>query len=152
VDGDDTLLGGLGNDQLFGEAGNDHYLFSLGHGRDRLWDVGNGLDTMVFDTTVTRSHIAFWENPTTNHLIIDYGQQAGTDQVTVEQWRQPAGRIERFELQRPNTPPLTLTDTAIQQTLQQLSLYASSRGLVFSNLEQILQDTGAMQLFANAWV
>ena len=46
--GDDTIIGGSGNDRLSGGVGSDTFVFSAGHGRDRIDDWQDGTDTLDF--------------------------------------------------------------------------------------------------------
>ena len=46
-DGNDVLIGGIGNDRLWGGFGDDTYIYSVGH--DKIYEKGNGYDTVVFD-------------------------------------------------------------------------------------------------------
>lgn len=147
----DLLTGGTGADTLMGGLGNDVYQFSAGDGLDTLSDVG-GVDRVAFTATVNRSQVVFFETTATGTLTVDYGPQAGRDQVRILNWRNPAQSVETFQLATANpNAPLTLTNTAVQQVLQQLSAYGVARGVVFSSAEQIRQDVNALQLFTNAW-
>ncbi|MFM7161446.1 MAG: calcium-binding protein, partial [Planctomycetaceae bacterium] len=56
--GNDSLTGGAGDDWLWGGAGNDFYLFDADSqlGSDQVMEVaGEGLDTLDFSATTTRS-------------------------------------------------------------------------------------------------
>ncbi|WP_435236395.1 calcium-binding protein [Psychromonas sp. PT13] len=59
-DGDDTLIGGTGNDDLTGANGADLYLFSVGHGKDTIYNYdgdASSIDNIQFDETITSADI-----------------------------------------------------------------------------------------------
>lgn len=58
--GNDTLIGGAGADALSGGAGGDHYVFDLGWGSDRIYELNYsnyGTDVIVFGEGVVASEI-----------------------------------------------------------------------------------------------
>ncbi|WP_370578625.1 calcium-binding protein [Snodgrassella alvi] len=66
------LFGGNGNDYLEGGKGNDIYIFSKGHGQDRIYDIEGASDTIQF-TDVNSDEVKFRKDK--NDLIIyDYNK------------------------------------------------------------------------------
>lgn len=59
--GNDTITGGAGNDRLTGGAGNDVYLFSAGHGQDRISNTDTSesrVDSIQFDASVSVNNVS----------------------------------------------------------------------------------------------
>lgn len=50
--GDDVILGDLGNDTLTGGEGSDLFSFLLGFGMDVITDFQNGMDVLLFDSSL----------------------------------------------------------------------------------------------------
>jgi Ca2+-binding RTX toxin-like protein len=58
--GNDTLIGGLGNDILYGQdhygpGGNNTFVFGPGFGQDRVMDFQAGQDTLQFSPSLLTS-------------------------------------------------------------------------------------------------
>lgn len=57
-DGKDTIVGGAGADTLKGGSGEDSFVFSLGHGADRVLDFKDNVDTLTFHTNLGNSSVS----------------------------------------------------------------------------------------------
>ena len=82
--GDDIIQGGVGNDTLYGEAGNDWFLFELGSGVDTLvFDSADGSssDALVFDEA---DFDDLWFSQVGNDLVVD--RVGSNDSVRVKSW------------------------------------------------------------------
>ncbi|HEX8126510.1 MAG TPA: calcium-binding protein, partial [Allosphingosinicella sp.] len=72
--GGDVLRGGLGNDRLTGGAGSDMYIFSRGHGDDRITvAAGTGRDALVFDFDIFESSVTVTQSGYDLILTVDDG-------------------------------------------------------------------------------
>lgn len=74
-DGNDYIDGGKGNDSINGGSGNDIYLFSLGSGKDTIWDhdfTNDNIDTVLF-SDVASIDVTSIELKNSD-LIINYGK------------------------------------------------------------------------------
>ena len=82
--GDDLLMGGKGNDTLSGGAGDDTYVFSLGHGRDRIDNADaspDSLDVLRLEGIETDQ---VWLSRQRNHLAINFPDS--NDRVLIRGW------------------------------------------------------------------
>ncbi len=50
--GNDILTGGIGRDKLIGGTGADQFVFNVGHGKDKIRDFEDNIDTLVLDTAI----------------------------------------------------------------------------------------------------
>ncbi|MDI1229479.1 MAG: calcium-binding protein [bacterium] len=66
----DLLVGGAGNDWMMGFDGDDTYVFSMGDGVDRIWDL-YGTDTVSFDGSVAVSDVTYVRDGV--DLLVTYG-------------------------------------------------------------------------------
>ena len=66
----DLLVGGTGNDWMMGFDGNDTYIFTMGDGVDRIWDL-YGTDTIAFDGSVNVSDVTYIRDGV--DLVVAYG-------------------------------------------------------------------------------
>ncbi|MDP9500838.1 hypothetical protein O7M46_07680, partial [Bisgaard Taxon 45] len=96
--GDDTLIGGLGNDKLKGGLGADTYIFSKGHGQDRIYEDASSIaeeDIIRFVDIYTPEIL--WFSRKGEHLMIS--NLDTSDSVVVNNWyRHRDYQIERIEL------------------------------------------------------
>lgn len=101
LSGNDILVGGPGNDHLKGGFGDDVYVFSMGDGRDAIYEnVGTvsphgGVDTLRFTEGITLESLQLARSG--SDLIVGYGSCG--DAVTVyQQFQNSAYQVERIEL------------------------------------------------------
>ncbi|MDO5687630.1 MAG: calcium-binding protein [Neisseria sp.] len=77
--GDETLIGGTGNDRLQGGLGSDAYVFAKGDGQDKIYDLGGDNDVIRFSDLTAGD---LWFSRSGSHLEI---QVIGSeDRITVE--------------------------------------------------------------------
>lgn len=77
--GSDTLEGARGNDALRGGDGDDTYLYSLGDGRDAIYDAGGANDAIHFGVGITVSDVAINISTTdSDDVILTIGQDGGS--------------------------------------------------------------------------
>ncbi|PCJ99164.1 MAG: hypothetical protein COA45_06920 [Zetaproteobacteria bacterium] len=75
--GNDTLVGGLGNDYLYGDTGNDTYVYNLGDGNDIIVDFG-GVDQISFGAGITVDDVRLWKNGNDLELYV------GSDKIKLD--------------------------------------------------------------------
>ena len=81
--GADTLAGSAGDDTLYGEGGNDTYVFNLGDGRDTIIEDSTvNTEVLRFGPGIVASDLTF--SKILSDLVISHAN--GTDQVTVQGW------------------------------------------------------------------
>jgi len=82
--GDDLLMGGRGNDTLSGGGGDDTYVFSPGHGRDKIDnadDSPDSLDVLRLEGIATDQ---VWLSRVRNHLAVNFTDS--TDRILIRGW------------------------------------------------------------------
>ncbi len=164
--GDDYLEGGAGNDSLFGGSGtntfnsgagndsmlsasstDDNYIFASGDGKDRIIDFG-GNDTVCFESGISSSDIAFYKaSGSHGKLLIDYGVNSGSDQITIENWKNPLFQTETFTLGSGKY----LTNDDINKLLQDMDAYAAENGISLSSVADVKSNTELMNMISSAW-
>ena len=172
--GEDKLFGGLGNDTLNGDAGNDllsggegtnilragdgndTYLFTKGANTTTVedksasgffffgsWctnDAGN--DTVRFGEGITKDDISFLMSG--HDLILQYGTG---ELMTVKNQDNSDMKIEKFELDDGSY----LTNTDMDQIIQQLNAYKTDNGISITNNDQLRQNQAMMNIIASGW-
>ena len=141
-EGNDTLYGGTGNDYLFGGEGNDTYLFSASDQIGIIQDT-SGTDSILFDNSVSKDNIAFFMDEE-NNLYIDYGETAGQDLIGVAD--QVNGTIEHIQV-----GDYSISNTAIEQLIQDMSAYITEQGLVIDSVEDVKANAELMTMVNSAW-
>ena len=150
--GYDLLLGGSGNDQLWGDQGNDFlyggtdddtYFFSYGDGSDSL-DDQSGIDSIKFAADVSKEEIIFIK--TGNTMKIGYGT---ADLITMNNYSDSTtgNRIETITL----ADGSTMTDTDINQLIQEMSAYASTEGISLDSVDDVKRQEPVMAMIADTW-
>lgn len=95
---DDVITGGGGADNLYGNGGNDTYVYNLGDGNDRIFEVDywDNRDTLRLGVGITPATVTVSVSSTdSNDLILTFSD-GGT--ITLEQQRQMHGRgVELIE-------------------------------------------------------
>ena len=92
--GDDVLGGGAGADLLFGGEGDDTFIYTSG--RDRMFEQGDGIERVVFDTQWTADMVAISGNnlifqSNVNQIafnnidLIEYFKFDGLDEMTLSE-------------------------------------------------------------------
>ena len=142
LNGNDTLYGGTGNDYLFGGEGNDTYLFSAGDQIGIIQDT-SGTDSILFDNSVSKDNIAFFMDEE-NNLYIDYGEAAGQDLIGVVD--QANDTIEHIQV-----GDYSISNTAIEQLIQDMSAYITEQGLVIDSVEDVKANAELMTMVNSAW-
>jgi len=82
--GDDLLVGGRGNDTLSGGAGDDTYVFSLGHGRDKIDNADDSPDSYDVLRLEGIETDQVWLSRQRNHLAVNFADS--TDRILVRGW------------------------------------------------------------------
>ncbi|MDD3595660.1 calcium-binding protein [Sulfuricurvum sp.] len=162
--GNDTLLGGNGNDLLAGGegtntlnggSGNDTYLVNKGINNTTIdesifgfslfgrWvgqDGGN--DTVKFGEGITKEDISFLMKG--NDLLLQYGDN---EFITINNQKSEGNKIEKLEL----SDGSYLSNTDIDQIIQQLSAYSKDHGFYLNNNTQIQNNQAMMNIVAAGW-
>lgn len=140
--GDDTIIGGTGNDTIHDFLGSDTYIFNKGDGIDTLFDKSRGadIDTIKFGTGIIKEDVAIFKRGA--NLTIAYG--AG-DTLTVKEL--PRKGEEVFQLDN----GLFLTDSDINQMIQQMASFAKSNGISFKSVEDVRANQDLMSMVVNSW-
>ena len=146
--GDDTLVGGVGDDFLSGSTGNDTFLFNKGDGIDTVREYAGEQDVVKLGDQVNKTNIAIYKD-INNNLIIDYGENAGVEQITVlNQFGSDKSKlVERFELNDGSY----LTDADINALIQNMTAYANNNAIEFTGIESVKNNADLMNLVASAW-
>lgn len=146
--GDDTLVGGVGDDFLSGSTGNDTFLFNKGDGIDTVREYAGEQDVVKLGDQVNKTNIAIYKD-INNNLIIDYGENAGVDQITVlNQFGSDKSKlVERFELNDGSY----MTDADINALIQNMTAYANNNAIEFTGIESVKNNADLMNLVASAW-
>lgn len=143
--GDDVLDGGKYGDKLYGGAGDDTYLMRKGSGTDTISDV-SGNDTILFESTVSKDNIAIFLD-SDGTLFIDYGAEyADNDRIKVLD--QGTNTIENIVMKEDGS---TLTSSAINQLIQDMSAYATENGITISSVEDVKANADLMNMINSAW-
>ncbi|WP_198304469.1 LysM peptidoglycan-binding domain-containing protein [Arcobacter vandammei] len=109
--GDDTLKDVSG--------GNDTYKFKKGDGNDIVYDI-KGDDTILFDESVSKSDVTFFQSEDLKSLIIKYSP---TDSITIQNYFDNFSKIENIKLANGEklNPEFSLQtilkDTSVNQTM-----------------------------------
>ena len=172
--GDDKLFGGLGNDTLNGGDGNDLlsggegtnilragdgddiYLLSKGTNTTTIEDKSSsgffffglltnndaGNDTVRFGEGITKNDISFLMNG--HDLQLQYGTG---ELMTIKSQDNSAMKIEKFELNDGSY----LTNTDMDQIIQQLNGYKTDHAISISNNNQLQQNQAMMNIIASGW-
>ncbi|MDD3596483.1 calcium-binding protein, partial [Sulfuricurvum sp.] len=122
TEGDNTLHGGIGEDTLSGDSGNDTYLFNRGDSHDTFNENG-GFDTITFGENITKDDLILQQ--TGNNLLISLKEDGNTqndlsDTITIIDWFDVGGRIERF----------TFSDGSTMELNEMLSL-VDAEGVIY---------------------
>ena len=137
--GNDTIYGGAGNDTLNGGNGDDTFIFGSGDGNDII-TYSNGSDTVQFNTTVDKLNIAIYKQG--SDIIIDYGETAGQDIVTIK-----SNYAETITL----SDGSYITNAEINQIIQNMAAYAANNSIEFTNINSVKNNEDLMTLVANSW-
>jgi len=78
------------------------------------------------------------------NLVIKYSND---DQITVLGQSNAANQIERFEI----GSNLYMTNIDINNLIQDMSAYAVENGILMTNVDDVRNNAGLMQLVANSW-
>ena len=144
--GDDIIVGGKGNDSLSGGNGNDTYVFSKGDGVDSISDDGKStteIDKILFNSEITKSDVVF--NYTYSNIRISYSNE---DLINITSFKSLSQRrIERMEL----ADGSYITYNDINNIIQQMNAYATNNGIDITNINNIRQNDGLMNIFENSW-
>lgn len=142
--GNDKLVGGNISDFLYGGAGNDTYIIRTNGGVDSITDT-SGNDTIAFQTGISKENIAIFLD-SDDTLYIDYGAEyADDDRVKV--LNQSTNTIENIV----TADGSTLTNTQINQLIQDMSAYATENGITISSVEDVKANADLMNLVNSAW-
>ena len=146
-EGNDTLIGGTGNDYLEGAQGSDTYFFNKGDGTDTIFDYANcgsnDVDTIRFGDGVTQEDISFLMK--NGNLSIQYSS-SDTINVLYAQYS-TSSQIEKIELSNGSY----LTNNDMNLIIQQMSAYASEKGISLSSNDVIQNNQALMQIVSSSW-
>jgi serralysin len=103
IEGDNIFRGMGGNDHLYGGTGNDTYIWSLGDGHDRIYEVPGGRDIVEFHDpsgAISSFDDDFMLRRVGNNLRIDLTLDLGPTQgsVTVMNYADPTRRVETLKM------------------------------------------------------
>jgi hypothetical protein len=91
---------------------------------------------------VLQSTVALFQNG--QNLVIGYGS---TDTVTITNQAASVNGVERVELGN----GLFLTNNDISLVIQQVNAFASSQGIVLTNVNDVKNNADLMNIVTNAW-
>lgn len=144
---DDTLVGGIGDDFLSGSTGSDIFVFSKGDGIDTVQEYAGSDDTIILGDDVSKDTIAIYKD--NEDLIIDYGDNLGTDRITVlNQCGTDSNKyVERVQLNDGSY----LSNSDINALIQNMTAYAANNDIQISSINDVKNNADLMNLVAVAW-
>jgi trimeric autotransporter adhesin len=122
--GNNTLTGLQGNDLLRGGLGNDTYVFSQGHGVDRVSDAGGANDLLRL-TDISNTNVRFAYNG--KDLRVSYAGSTATDVVTLQAQNRPENLVETIQ-------SADGTQVDVNSIISLITTYASTNGVTVSSL------------------
>jgi VCBS repeat-containing protein len=154
-EGHDILNGGSGTNSLSGGTGNDIYLATRGSNNTTInenvfginlfgkWIGQNGgNDTLRFGDGITKDDISFFMRG--NDLLLQYGE---SEFITIQNQKNEANRIEKLQLDDGSY----LTNSDMDQIIQQLSAYSKDHGFHLKDNTQIQNNQAMMNIVAAGW-
>ncbi len=151
-EGNDTLSGGIGSDWLQGGTGDDTYYVNSGDGHDNINDMEfnfwsfsfaeGGDDTLKFGVDVQKEDISFIMND--GNLLIKYGDG---DTIKIHGQSNDKQAIEKFEL----SDGSFITSDNIENIIQEMSAYATDKGIDMSSQDNIRNNEALMQIVTSGW-
>ena len=151
-EGNDTLSGGIGYDWLQGGTGDDTYYVNSGDGHDNINDMqfnfwsfsfaDGGDDTLKFGVDVQKEDISFIMND--GNLLIKYGDG---DTIKIHGQSNDKQAIEKFEL----SDGSFITSDNIENIIQEMSAYATDKGIDMSSQDNIRNNEALMQIVTSGW-
>ncbi|AFV97424.1 MULTISPECIES: calcium-binding protein [unclassified Sulfuricurvum] len=153
--GNDLLQGGEGTNTLIGSTGNDTYLVTNGSNNTTIHEnilgfnffghyIGQngGNDTLLFGEGITKEDISFLMRG--NDLLLQYGE---SEFITINNQKNEANRIEKLQL----SDGSYLTNSDMDQIIQQLSAYSKDHGFHLKDNTQIQNNQAMMNIVASGW-
>ena len=153
--GNDLLHGGEGTNTLIGSTGNDTYLATKGSNNTIIHEnilgfnffghyIGQngGNDTLLFGEGITKEDISFLMRG--NDLLLQYGE---SEFITINNQKNEANRIEKLQL----SDGSYLTNSDMDQIIQQLSAYSKDHGFHLKDNTQIQNNQAMMNIVAAGW-
>ncbi|MDD5387694.1 MAG: calcium-binding protein, partial [Sulfuricurvum sp.] len=153
--GNDLLHGGEGTNTLSGSTGNDTYLATKGSNNTTIHEnvfgfnlfgqyfgENGGDDTLLFGEGITKDDISFLMRG--NDLLLQYGE---SEFITINNQKNEANRIEKLQLEDGSY----LTNTDVDQIIQQLSAYSRDHGFHLKDNTQIQNNQAMMNIVAAGW-
>lgn len=144
---DDTLVGGTGDDFLSGSTGSDIFVFNKGDGIDTVREYAGSDDTILLGDDISKDTIAIYKD--NEDLIIDYGDDLGTDRITVlnQCGTDSSKYVERVQLNDGSY----LSNSDINALIQNMTAYAANNDIQISSINDVKNNTDLMNLVAAAW-
>ena len=91
--GDNTFIGGLGNDKYRdSKGGSERYYYNSGDGHDNIYDRG-GIDAIIFGEGITKDNLKFSKDNEHGGLLIELLQQDGSIYIQ-DYFNDPEAKIE----------------------------------------------------------
>ena len=144
---DDTLVGGTGDDFLSGSTGSDIFVFNKGDGIDTVQEYAGSDDTILLGDDISKDTIAIYKD--NEDLIIDYGDNLGTDRITVlnQCGTDSSKYVERVQLNDGSY----LSNSDINALIQNMTAYAANNDIQISSINDVKNNADLMNLVAVAW-
>lgn len=144
---DDTLVGGTGDDFLSGSTGSDIFVFNKGDGIDTVREYAGSDDTILLGDDISKDTIAIYKD--NEDLIIDYGDNLGTDRITVlnQCGTDSSKYVERVQLNDGSY----LSNSDINALIQNMTAYAANNDIQISSINDVKNNADLMNLVAAAW-
>ncbi len=144
---DDTLVGGTGDDFLSGSTGSDIFVFNKGDGIDTVQEYAGSDDTILLGDDISKDTIAIYKD--NEDLIIDYGDNLGTDRITVlnQCGTDSSKYVERVQLNDGSY----LSNSDINALIQNMTAYAANNDIQISSINDVKNNADLMNLVAAAW-
>ncbi|MEI7475149.1 MAG: hypothetical protein WCK67_10280 [bacterium] len=129
---------------IWGGPENDSYAFNgATTGGAFIADAAGENDSIIINNCPYTNIAFFKEN---DNLVIDYGEKAETAAITI--LNQDINTIEKIIA---NNYQCMLTNNDINNVIQEMSNYASSHGIMFTNVRDVKTNPELMNIIANSW-
>ena len=128
--GDDTLSGGAGSDMLDGGSGNDSYVFSMGDGKDILFEQNYaGTDVNIIRFRDTLAVDATFTHEASGDMLITMNN--GTDSIDIKNWyTDPGSRIQQIVY-----ADGVVVDTSALNSLAQVQIVGQGSGAAITGTQ-----------------
>lgn len=139
--GNDTLIGNGGGDWLYGGTGNDTYRFWTKTSTDHILDEG-GTDTYLVSEAQAPRNMALFRSG--NDLQLSF--RGTTDLVVFKNHFLAANRIENIRFANTRFASAVITAGEVNQILGQMAAYAANNGIALTSIDVVKANDPLLQI------